>query len=192
MIAGVRGRYSGLEGWPRLWYSLTREVVYGDYSMAILARSENPEDLRDRLIEEAEEHRRRHPVPPIGEVVEEILGDSLFCPADAGAPDSTTLLRESRGYDEDSTSREALTCTPQELVETSWEWTPDTSLNREETKFPEELRRQLVEEAEAYRRRHPVPPLREVVEEIIRTGTYRPADFGAPDSTELIREARER
>lgn len=149
--------------------------------MAVLARldrSETPEDLKRRLVEEAEEYRRRHPLPPLAEVVDEIVQDGTFRPADFGAPDSLTLLRESRGYEE-PTRRSALNCSPEELVETSWNWTP-------------ELRRQLIEEAEEYRRRHPVPPLKDVVDEIVRNGTYRPADFGAPDSVELIREDRDR
>ena len=85
---------------------------------------------------------------------------------DLDAPDSTVLLRESRGSLHDPMG---------------WE---DAFMD------PAELRDRLIEEAEAYRRRYPVPPLAEVVDEIVRNGTYRPADFGAPDSVELIREDR--
>jgi hypothetical protein len=56
----------------------------------------------------------------------------------------------------------------------------------------EELRRQLIEEAVEYRRRHPVPPMEEVLEDILSRRSYRPADHGAPDSTTLLREDRER
>ena len=67
-------------------------------ALARLDRSESPEDLRSRLIEEAEEYRRRHPLPPLAEVVDEIVQDgAFFRPADFGAPDSLTLLREARG-----------------------------------------------------------------------------------------------
>lgn len=88
--------------------------------------------------------------------------------SDPDMPDSTVLIRESRGSLEDPLG---------------WE---DAFMD------PAELRDRLIEEAEAYRRRYPVPPLAEVVEEIIQNGTYRPADFGAPDCTELIREDRDR
>ncbi len=66
-----------------------------------LDRSESPEDLKRRLVEEAEEYLRRNPLPPLAEVVDEIIRDgAFFRPADFGAPDSLTLLRESRGYEE--------------------------------------------------------------------------------------------
>jgi hypothetical protein len=64
--------------------------------MAVLPRNESAENLRRRLIEEAEESLRRNPKPPIREVVEEIVRNGTFRPADFGAPDSTTLLREER------------------------------------------------------------------------------------------------
>jgi hypothetical protein len=49
------------------------------------------------IFEEAEEHRRRHPVPPMEEVLKESrrLRESL--PRNLDLPDSTTLLREDRG-----------------------------------------------------------------------------------------------
>lgn len=163
--------------------------------MAVLARldrSERPENLKRCLVEEAEEYRRRHPVPPLAEVIDEIIQDGTFRPVDFGAPDSLTLLRESRGYEEPA-RRSALNCSPEELMETSWGWAPDSSLAQTAgAAFPPELRQQLVEEAEEYRRRHPVPPLKELVEEIIQAGTFRSADFGAPDCVELIREDRDR
>jgi hypothetical protein len=77
-------------------------------------------------------------------------------------------------------------------METSWEWQPESFRDQEETAFPAELKRHLMEEAEEYRKRHPAPPLKELVEEIVQTGTFRPADFGAPDCVELIREDRDR
>lgn len=60
--------------------------------MAILRKDESREDLRRQLIEEAEDYRRRHPVPPIEEVLAEIQPWRL----PEGAPDSTTLLRQMR------------------------------------------------------------------------------------------------
>ena len=162
--------------------------------MAVLARlnrSESSGDLKRRLVEEAEEYRRRHPVPPLAEVVDEIVQDGTFRPADFGAPDSLTLLREARGYEEPP-RRSALNCSPEQLVGTFGDWTPDSSLAQTVSPFPTELKQQLIEEAEEYRRRYPVPPLKELVEEIIQAGTFRPADFGAPDCVELIREDRDR
>ncbi|HEX3556566.1 MAG TPA: hypothetical protein VIA62_25365 [Thermoanaerobaculia bacterium] len=52
--------------------------------------------MRRRILEEAEEHRRRHPVPPMEEVLKESrrLRESL--PRNLDLPDSTTLLREDR------------------------------------------------------------------------------------------------
>lgn len=60
--------------------------------MAILRQDDSREDLRRKLIEEAEEYRRRHPVPPIEEVLAEIRPWRL----PEGAPDSTTLIRAAR------------------------------------------------------------------------------------------------
>ena len=56
---------------------------------------------------------------------------------------------------------------------------------------PEELRRLLIEDAEDYLRKHPTPPMEEVVDEIVRH-SFRPADFGLPDSLTMLREERER
>jgi hypothetical protein len=56
---------------------------------------------------------------------------------------------------------------------------------------PEELRRLLIEDAEDYLRRYPTPPIEEVVDEIVRH-SFRPADFGLPDSITMLREERER
>ena len=56
----------------------------------------------------------------------------------------------------------------------------------------EELRRQLIEEALEYRRKHPVPPQREVLEEIRRLRESLPQDLELPDSTDLLREDRQR
>jgi hypothetical protein len=64
--------------------------------MAILRQDDTREELRRRILEEAEEHRRRHPVPPMEEVLKESrrLRESL--PRNLDLPDSTTLLREDR------------------------------------------------------------------------------------------------
>jgi hypothetical protein len=171
MITGAEERYSGGENAASCDTLHRRRVLDGDAEMAMRPRKEESgENLRRRLIEEAEEYRRRHPVPPPKEVLEEIrrLRSSPPETIDPDIPDSTALLRESRGS----------------LLDPSvWE---DAFMD------PAELRERLIEEAEAYRARYPVPPLAEVVDEIIRNGTYRPADFGAPDSVELIREDRDR
>jgi hypothetical protein len=64
--------------------------------MAILRKDESGEELRRRLIEEAEEYRRKHPVPPVKEVLAEAerLRESL--PKDLKVLDSVALLREDR------------------------------------------------------------------------------------------------
>ena len=57
---------------------------------------------------------------------------------------------------------------------------------------PEELRERLIEDAQDYIMRYPAPPpMEEVVDEIARH-SFRPADFGLPDSMTLLREERER
>ena len=56
----------------------------------------------------------------------------------------------------------------------------------------EELRRRLIEEAEEYRRRHPVPPVKEVLAEAAHIRESFPKDLQLPDSTVLLREDRER
>jgi hypothetical protein len=84
----------------------------GDRGMAILRKDVSREDLRRQLIEEAEEYRRRHPVPPIEEVLAEI---QAWRPPE-GTPDSTTLIRAMRdamddyplSLSSDSTVRERL------------------------------------------------------------------------------------
>jgi hypothetical protein len=64
--------------------------------MTILRREESKEELRQRLIEEAEEYRRRHPVPPVKEVLAEAERIRESFPKDLQLPDSTVLLREDR------------------------------------------------------------------------------------------------
>lgn len=60
--------------------------------MAVLPKNESRDEVRRRLIEEAEEYRRRHPVPPLEEVLAEIRPWQL----PEGTPDSTTLIRAAR------------------------------------------------------------------------------------------------
>jgi hypothetical protein len=159
--------------------------------MAVLPKNESREELRRRLIEEAEERLRGRQLPPMEEVLDEIDRCRESLPKDLKLPDSTALLRESRGYLDDLPSGEVKASTLDEYVAPSWDRAGDRR-NPEATTDPSELRRQLIEEAEDYRRRYPVPPLEEVVDEIVRQCSYRPADFGAPDCTTLIREDRER
>jgi hypothetical protein len=165
---------------------LSEGALHGEIPMTVLPKKESPEERRRRLIEEAEEHRRKHPVPPVKEVLAEAKRIRESLPKDLNLPDSTELLRESRGSLDELPRREAITCTPEELVAASWNWEAD------ETTDPDELRRRLIQEAEEYRRRHPTPPQKEVLERIRRRRTFRPADVGAPDSTTLLREDRER
>ncbi|MFL6259260.1 MAG: hypothetical protein ACJ76Y_06065 [Thermoanaerobaculia bacterium] len=63
--------------------------------MAIL-RHEEPWEERQRLVEEARELRRRHPHPPLEEVLAEMERISESFPKDLRLPDSTELLREDR------------------------------------------------------------------------------------------------
>ena len=64
--------------------------------MALLHREETNEERRHRIIAEAEEFRRRHPVPDQEEVFAEMrrLRESL--PKDLKLTDSVELLREDR------------------------------------------------------------------------------------------------
>jgi hypothetical protein len=64
--------------------------------MAVLPKNESREELRRRLIEEAEENRRKQPVPPQKELLAEIRRRRLSHPRNPAAPDSTILLREDR------------------------------------------------------------------------------------------------
>ena len=64
--------------------------------MAVLPKNESAEELRRRLIEEAHEYRRRHPVPPVREVLAEAERIRESFPKDLQLPDSTVLLREDR------------------------------------------------------------------------------------------------
>jgi hypothetical protein len=84
---------------------------------------------------------------------------------DPEMPDSVALLRQSRGPLHGDEPLEDLS--------------------------PEELRERLIEDAEDYLMRYPTPPIEEVVDEIVRY-SFRPADYGLPDSTTLLREERER
>lgn len=85
--------------------------------------------------------------------------------SDSDMPDSVALIRESRGPLHGNGPLEDLS--------------------------PEELRERLIEDAEDYLMRYPTPPLEEVVDEIVRY-SFRPADYGLPDSTAMLREERER
>jgi hypothetical protein len=126
--------------------------------MALLRQDDTREELRRRLIEEAEEFRRRHPVPDQEEVLAEMrrLRESL--PKGVSRSDSVDLLREARG-----------------------EWPEDW------------LERRIVQEAEEFQRRNPpAPDQKALLREILSRRSYRPADHGAPNSTALLREDRER
>ena len=64
--------------------------------MAIFQQHDTKEDLRRKILEEAEERRRRRPVPPMEEVLKESRRLRESFPPDLDLPDSTTLLREDR------------------------------------------------------------------------------------------------
>ncbi len=64
--------------------------------MAVLRQEETREERRRRLIAEAEEFRRRHPVPDQKEVLAEARRIRESLPKDTKITDSTVLLREDR------------------------------------------------------------------------------------------------
>jgi hypothetical protein len=64
--------------------------------MAVLLKNEDPEERRRRIIDEALEHRRRHPLPPVEEVLAEARRLRESIPRGPEFPDSTVLLREDR------------------------------------------------------------------------------------------------
>lgn len=64
--------------------------------MAVLLKNESPEERRRRIINEALEYRRKHPLPPVEEVLAEARRLRESIPTDPDFPDSTTLLREER------------------------------------------------------------------------------------------------
>ncbi len=64
--------------------------------MAILRQEESWEEQRRRIIAEAEEFRRRHPVPDQEEVLAEMRQIRQSLPKDLKVTDSTILLREDR------------------------------------------------------------------------------------------------
>jgi hypothetical protein len=64
--------------------------------MAVLRKEEDREQRRLRIIEEAREFRRIHPVPPQDEVFAEMRRIRESLPKDLKVPDSTELLREDR------------------------------------------------------------------------------------------------
>jgi len=65
--------------------------------MAILWEEETREERRRRILAEAEEfHRRNPPDPDQKALLERILSERSYRPADHGAPDCTVLLREDR------------------------------------------------------------------------------------------------
>jgi hypothetical protein len=75
---------------------MATEVPDRGNEMAILRQDDTREALRRRIIEEAQEFRRRHPVPDQDEVLAEMrrLRESL--PKGMQLTDSTVLLREDR------------------------------------------------------------------------------------------------
>ncbi|HYO16316.1 MAG TPA: hypothetical protein VE685_24215 [Thermoanaerobaculia bacterium] len=57
---------------------------------------ETPEERRRRLFEAAEEYRRRHPVPSQEELLDRISRRRESTPRNPEAPDSVDLIREDR------------------------------------------------------------------------------------------------
>ncbi|HEY3572010.1 MAG TPA: hypothetical protein VGP73_29035 [Thermoanaerobaculia bacterium] len=83
-------------GWPEDGILENDEVTDRSDAVAILRKEETPEEWRRRIFAEAEEFRRRHPVPDQKEVLAEArrLRESL--PKDLKLPDSAEFLREDR------------------------------------------------------------------------------------------------
>jgi hypothetical protein len=83
-------------GWPEDGTLEEDEVTDRSDAVAILRKEETPEEWRRRIFAEAEEFRRRHPVPDQKEVLAEArrLRESL--PKDLKLPESADLLREDR------------------------------------------------------------------------------------------------
>jgi len=68
----------------------------GEIEMAVLRKEETREEWRRRIIAEAEEFRRRHPVPDQEEVLAEARRRRESLPKDIKMTDSAELLREDR------------------------------------------------------------------------------------------------
>jgi type I site-specific restriction-modification system R (restriction) subunit len=64
--------------------------------MALLHKEEDREERRRMILEEAEEFRRRHPVPDQKELLERIERRRLASSRNPNAPDSVDLIREDR------------------------------------------------------------------------------------------------
>lgn len=63
-------------------------------------------------------------------------------------------------------------------------------LHREETR--DEWRRRILAEADEFWRKHPGPPMEEVLARARRLRESLPKDVNRPDSVDLLREDRER
>src|SRR5436305_5627607 len=158
--------------------------------MAILRQEESREERRQQLIAEAEGFRRRHAVPDQDEVLAEMqrLRESL---PKGLKTDSTELLREARGWYEPAA--EPVTDVRGILI---GDVVPDGGkevaiLRQDDTR--EARRREILEEAEEFARRHPPATGREeVLERIRRRRLSIPRNPNAPDAVELIREDRDR
>jgi hypothetical protein len=158
--------------------------------MAILRKEETREEWRRRIFEEAEEFRRRHPVPDQAEVLAEMrrLRESL---PQGLRTDSTELLREARGWSE--ISSEPVAGAHGTLIGDGVpEGGKEVAILRQDDSR-EELKRRILEEAREFHRRNPPDPdQKALLERILSERSYRPADHGAPDCTVLLREDRER
>ncbi len=158
--------------------------------MAILRKEESREEWRQRIFAEAEEFRRRHPVPDQAEVFAEMrcLRESL---PKGIKTDSTELLREARGWYE--LEAEPVTDIRGILIDdgVSGGGKEVAILRQDDTR--EARRREILEEAAEFARRHPPATDREeVLERIRRRRLSIPRNPNAPDAVELIREDRDR
>jgi predicted house-cleaning noncanonical NTP pyrophosphatase (MazG superfamily) len=151
--------------------------------MTILREEESREELKRRILEEAEEfHRRNPPDPDQGALLGRILRRRSEMQRNPSTPDCVELLREDRGgWPEDGTLEDDEVTDRRDAV---------AILRKEETR--EEWRRRIFAEAEEFRRRHPVPDQEEVLAEARRLRESVPKDLKLTDSAELLREDRER
>jgi hypothetical protein len=158
------------------------ETSWDEHS-GLLGKGGSREELKRRILEEAEEfHRRNPPDPDRKALLEGILRRRSKIPRNPNASDCVDLIREDRGpLPEDGILEDDEVTDRRDTM---------AILRKEETR--EERRRRLIAEAHEFRRRHPVPDQEEVFAEMRRLRESLPKDVKITDSTILLREDRER
>lgn len=159
------------------------ETSWGEHFSGVLGTEESREELKRRILEEAEEfHRRNPPGPDQKALLERILRRRSAIPRNPNAPDCVELIREDRGaLPEDGMLGNDEVTDRRDTV---------AILQQEETR--EERRQRLIAEAHEFRRLHPVPDQDEVFAEMRRLRESLPKGVKITDSTILLREDRER